>query len=255
MENIETFLESKSSQAIDQICEITIESERYAYQSKLESFDAYKERQKQVLQQRFKDLQDEYLTAYEVCFEHLIGSRSAKEPLSRSEKEKILYEIKKGQQNLLKAMQSNTLENSLSTDKTFQDILEYSDFTLEQFYFVGIECIENKEFRKAKDVFILLTLINPGYPNFWVSLALCQQALEDWNAALQACSIAETLDVRNPLPYLYASECYAKLQDHPHAMEEANKAIEYANENNEASFAEIKAMIIEWKEQLVKIAC
>lgn len=251
---IDELLEHKSAEAVDKICTASADAEKENYQSALESFELHKERQRQQIEQRLKELQEEYYTAYEVCFEQLIGDSSSRPPLSRNEKETILFEIKRGQKNLLDAIQSNHLEAALNEGKTFQQILEYSDNTLEKFYFVGIECIDKKDFKKAKDVFTLLVLINPQYPNFWVSIAVCQRELEDWNAALQACMTAQAIDVANPLPYLYASECYAKLKDHSHAIEQAEKALEHINQNNDSGFAEIKNAALEWKEKLLKIA-
>lgn len=245
--------DEKFYKAIDQISEILAEEERDSYQSPLESFEAYKARQKEVIKMKFEELRVEYFTAYEVIFEYLIGNQSTQIILTRSEKEEILNEIKRGEKNLAKVLEDPPkLEHFLNEGHTFQDILGYSKNTLEKFYFVGLECLEAQEYRKAKEVFILLTLINPGYHNFWVSLALCFQALGDWNSALQSCSVAEAIDETDPMPYLYASECYAGLKDKAHALEKVNKAIEHFN--GQAKFAEVKRMAEEWKEQLLKTA-
>lgn len=251
-ENINSTLEDKFQNAVGLLVDAASEAQNG--NAKLESIDAFKSRQRLALEKQLQDLRDQYARAYQIVAEQLIGGHSIHLALTRSEKEAILNEIKAGQQNLYQAIESNTLEKAMEEGKTFQHILGYSRNTLEKFYAVGVECLEQTEYEKARDIFSLLVLINPGYHNFWVSLILCQQALGNWNAALQACSLAEATDEKDPLPYLYASECYVELNNRLQAIEEVEKAIRYAGEHPEKELIEITRAAKEWKQQLLKIA-
>lgn len=245
--------DEKFHEAVDKFAEAFLEEEKDRYQSKLEPFESYKDRQKLVIEKNFEKLAHQYANAYTVVASYVLGGSSSNLTFSKEDKESFIKEIKVGEECLRKLLETDTL-NSVLEKKSFQEILGYTDKTLEKFYAVGMQCLGKQDYANASDIFAVLTLINPSIHNSWVAWAICQQALGHWEVAIEACRIAESLDSADPLPYLYASECYAEINDHTHALEEVNKALQQVDNNDAQPFVEMKKAAIEWKEQLQKIA-
>lgn len=246
-QNSTKWIDDKLYQTIDQLGEITVNEQRDTYLSKLESFESYKERKKDGFKKEFKHLFSQYKTAFHVIIDHLIKGNVGNIKLTTQEKETILNELKKGQENLVK-----TLE--IEQHKTFQEILGYSSTSLEKFYQVALNCFTDNTFTHAAAVFNFLVLLNPRIHNYWLGLAMSKQALGLWKEAIQYYSVAEKTDTTDPIPHLYASECHLELSDSANALECIDKAILCASDHTEDEFIEFKRTAMERKEMLLKTA-
>ncbi len=202
----------------------------------------------------FETIQAQCQKAFHVIYDYLIYGQRYFLKLSSNEKTKLLNEIKQGQENILSIIQTNKLNATLNSSNSLQDILNYSPQTIDKFYLVGLACLENKAYQNARDVFKVLVLIHPHYHNFWLGLAMCQQALGQWEEAIQAYSFAEVTDAKDPIPYLHESECHALLHDNIQAVIAVDKALHCVEDDENNEFVDFKRLANEWKQTLLKSA-
>lgn len=109
---------------------------------------------------------------------------------------------------------------------TLQKIMNLSEKSLEIFYMAGVNLYEAKDYKKASDVFFLLTLIDYQRHNIWLSLGLSELKNNHFEQALNAFSMAAITKSESPLPYIYSAECCVALQ----RKEEASAYLELAKD-------------------------
>lgn len=234
-------VEEKLNESIEKLGEVLIEPERTGFQSKVESFEAYKERRLGELKKGFQQSADLYRAAY-----LLVGKDIIPAIHSKAEQETLINEITKGQEKLINLIGTN----EWPVDKTFQEILGYSIHTLELFYLQALSYFDQGAYQNGVALFSLLVLINPGYNHFWVGLGMCQQALTNWEEALRAYSMARLTDPDDPLCHLYASECQSECHNLTEAKEEIDKAMELMDNSHDHKYDELRKLAVEWKREL-----
>lgn len=243
--NKEGFNLEKWKESIDQLGEILTENQRESYHSKLESFDTYKSKQKQKIGKECERIASQYRIAYDLLVHRFFDKGST---FSLEEKKAIQREFQQGQENLIKEINSDTLPEKIKEGKTFQEILGYSNDTLEKCYQIGLDCFEKGNYEEAVAIFSLLTLMNHYFHNFWVCLAMSHQAQHHWDLALQTYELAKMTDKEDPIPYLYAGECCIRLHDDTKALDNFNQAIPLAKHHPNADYRKFVDVIQKRKE-------
>ena len=116
---------------------------------------------------------------------------------------------------------------------TFQELMGYSDETMEQFYQAAYNLYQKQRFPAAAEAFTFLTTLNPERHNYWLGLGMSEQRLEEYHGALLAYAMAMMSDVNSPLPHFLSANCYRALLDNSNALASLEQAIKRAGEQEE----------------------
>ncbi len=120
------------------------------------------------------------------------------------------------------------IEKVFSKEQTMQEALGLKDKTMHRFHDIACDFYEEKNFVCSADAFLALTTLNPYVHAYWLGLGMAEQELEKPEAALNAYSLAVLTDADNPMPHVYAAECYFALQDLESAKRSLNLAMDCA---------------------------
>lgn len=97
--------------------------------------------------------------------------------------------------------------------KTPGEALEMSNEDLVLVYTFGYKLFETGKYKDAYNLFFVLNILFPMNSAIAMALGACRQRMEDWKGAVEMYLAAAFLDKADPLPALYAYECYEKLQE------------------------------------------
>ena len=109
---------------------------------------------------------------------------------------------------------------------TLQQIMNLSEHSLGIFYTAGVKLYEGHDYRKAADLFFLLTLIDYQRHNIWLSLGLSEMKNNQFEQALNAFTMATATKNDSSLPYIYSAECSIAL----HRPQEASALLALARD-------------------------
>ena len=99
--------------------------------------------------------------------------------------------------------------------------------TLEGLYSLAHKLYTSGSFKDAQVVFQALAIYNGRDSRFWMGLGGCRQALEQYEAAIDAYQLACAADqLKNPEPILYAAKCLLKLGRREDAVAGLNAVME-----------------------------
>lgn len=130
--------------------------------------------------------------------------------------------------HLQKLKQECNKEHTI-TPMTIMDGMHLSEETLNHFFKAGIRYFENKEFKKAANVFMLVTFLDHKRFTPWLLKGLCDKECGDIEVAIQDFTMASIMNIDSPLPYIYSAECCMAIGEYDDAhkfLELASKAIE-----------------------------
>lgn len=239
----------KWEQAVDHLGNTLTGAQKEGFHSNVENFEQYQKRQKLAFHKEFSKAVSQYKKAYEIIIEQFLEKSKT---LKSNEIDKIFKEFKEGQNSLINEIENETLTEKIEEGKTFQEILGYTAQTLEQCYQIGLDLFENENYKDASAVFSLLTLLNPYFHNFWLCLAMSEQAQHHWEPALQAYVVAQWVDEKDPISYIYAAECHLRLKDYSHAIDNFDKAIALAKESKNPDYIGLAEAAKQRKEYLLQ---
>jgi type III secretion system low calcium response chaperone LcrH/SycD len=111
------------------------------------------------------------------------------------------------------------IKTYIAEGKTFQEIIGYSEETMEKFYQGACKLFENHRYDDASDAFVFLTTLNPYVHNFWLALGMAEQAREEYSAALVAYGMAGVNEPGNPLSLWHSAHCYYLIGDRKASLE------------------------------------
>ena len=125
--------------------------------------------------------------------------------------------------------------------KTFQEIIGYTDETMDKFYRGARGLFEQQKYREAADAFIFLTTLNPYVHNYWLGLGMSEHLEEEYHGALLAYGMAMLSDSKNPLPHYHSAACYQALDDKTSMLVSLDLAINLAGNNQEYTHVKTQA--------------
>ncbi len=125
------------------------------------------------------------------------------------------------------------LEMQSEQPKTLQEILEFSDEELVDFYAVGKESYERANYQEAGNIFVLLTQLNPKVGSFWSALGAAEEMNGDIEGASHAYIFGSELEMKTLAPYLHGAQCLVKLNKLEEAKKLLNRAIQRGTEEQQ----------------------
>ncbi len=124
-----------------------------------------------------------------------------------------------------------------------QGILKISEQSFHYFYQCGERLFNTTHFKDARDVFFLLTLLNPYKYNVWIASGLAEKRFGDNNKALEAFAMAALLDLSSVFSHLYSAECYRDLHDNTNAVISLETALSVVTEHPQPDDQKIREHI------------
>ncbi|MDP1834865.1 MAG: SycD/LcrH family type III secretion system chaperone [Chlamydiales bacterium] len=143
---------------------------------------------------------------------------------------------------------ADLLREYVEDGKSFQEILGYSDETMEQFYNAAYSLMQKHRYKEASDAFVFLTTLNPFVPEYWLGMGMCEQINQDYEQALVAYSMVVIGDRYQPLAHYHSAACHHALGDNNAALRSLEKAITLAE--GEPEFADTLEQAIRSKNLL-----
>lgn len=134
--------------------------------------------------------------------------------------------------------------------KTFQEIIGYTEDTMEKFYKGAHNLFQQQKYREAADAFIFLTTLNPYMHNYWLGLGMSEHLNQDYQGALLAYGMAILSDTQNPLPHYHSAGCYQALDDQDSMLTCLDLAIRAAE--NKPEYAHVKSQAEKAKDRVKK---
>lgn len=142
------------------------------------------------------------------------------------------------------------LKTLLSNGKLPQEILEFSDATMNKFYVAACRIFENKRYVDSVNAFLFLVTMNPFHYDYWIGLGAAKQHCNEYEEAIDAYEMAAICQLDNPLPYFHLAKCLFAMHDRESALQAIDLAIEYASENS--GYDEIRWQALAAKALLLK---
>ncbi|MBA3957976.1 MAG: SycD/LcrH family type III secretion system chaperone [Parachlamydiaceae bacterium] len=142
------------------------------------------------------------------------------------------------------------IKQQLVAGKTGQEILEFSDPTMDKFYTAACRLFDQKQYVEAGDSFLFLVTLNPYHYDYWLGLGAATQWLGDYEAAIDAYEMAAICQLENPIPYFHLAKCLFAMHDRESALQAIELALEYSEDRT--TFEELHRQAVAAKAMLLK---
>lgn len=229
---------------IDKRVDSLLEEDSYyqARATELVSSEMLKERHREELKEALKnqDLSQAIIRGFRWIKEDII------EVLTVEELEPFFNDLSKINEEHLKNPPPAVCKK-LSDSQTvcMQELFELSDHTMQKIYTLGYQYFQKKEIDRAIDIFSVVTAFNPCISDFWNALALCYQAKNELQLAIEAFTYACKTNEISVAPLVSRAECCLKLN----LIDEAHREIEFASKIVETN----PALDEEWGEYIKEL--
>ncbi len=111
------------------------------------------------------------------------------------------------------------------------DVCNVSKEQIEGLYALAYNLYASGNYKDAGTVFQALCLYSHKDYRFWMGLAGCRQAQGDLKGAVDAYSMAGTVELlEDPVPFLYAARCYIRMGDKENAIGAINGLLTLGDE-------------------------
>lgn len=132
--------------------------------------------------------------------------------------------------------------------KTYQDLLEIPEDAMQAMFERAMRYFDEAHFDEAADCFLFLAVLNPMVSNLWIRSGNAEQALERYEEALEAYSMAMLCDADDPFPHYYSAEIYLELQCYQEAKECLSICLHLINEHE--IFLSLKEPVLKLQEKV-----
>ncbi len=158
------------------------------------------------------------------------------------------FSISKNVRKKLKNKKS--LKKALSEGVTPQEILEFSEETMNKFYGAACKLFENKRYSDAANAFLFLVTLNSYHYDYWLGLGAATQRCGDYEAAIDAYEMAAICHLESPEPYFHLAKCLFAMHDRDSALQAIDLAIEYSE--GRSDYIEVHKQALAAKALLLK---
>lgn len=158
------------------------------------------------------------------------------------------FEISKQGRKRLK--DKKWLKKALAAGKTPQEILGFSEETMNKFYEAACRLFEVKRYEDAANAFLFLVTMNSYHYDYWIGLGAAVQRCGDYEAAIDAYEMAAVCQLENPAPYFHLAKCLFAMHDRESALQAVDLALEYSEGRSE--FSDIHQQALAAKALLLK---
>lgn len=125
------------------------------------------------------------------------------------------------------------LKKALGEGRTPQEILGYTDETMNKFYAAACKLFENKRYADAANAFLFLVSLNSYHYDYWLGLGAATQRCGDYEGAIDAYEMAAICHLESPEPYFHLAKCLFAMHDRDSALQAIDLALEYSEGRSE----------------------
>lgn len=143
-----------------------------------------------------------------------------------------------------KKMAREVFRRIIEEGKTPGEAFEMDAENLVQLYNFGYTMYTNGDYKNAFQVFNILSILFPFDGAVLMAKGVCQQRMKAWELAVENYMAAALVDLQDPLPFFYASECFAELKQPKEAVFMLEKAIARCGDIPQLSKIKVKAELI-----------
>lgn len=122
------------------------------------------------------------------------------------------------------------LKNQLVAGKRVQELIGFSDETMDQFYTKACHLFENKNYSDSSNAFLFLVTVNPYHYDYWLGLGAATQHCNQYEAAIDAYEMAAICQLDNPIPYFHLANCLFAMHDRDSALQALDLVLEYSQD-------------------------
>lgn len=158
------------------------------------------------------------------------------------------FDLSKRIQKKLKDIKQ--VKKELHEGKSAQEILEFKDEAMLEFYQAAYKLFIGKRYTDAANAFLFLVTLNPYRHDYWVGLGMATQMCQNYEAAIDAYEMAAICQIESPIPYFYLAKCLFAIHDRESALMALDLAIEYSDTSEE--FRDLKTQALKAKTILLK---
>lgn len=138
---------------------------------------------------------------------------------------------------------TETLDTYFSNRPTFRQVLEITQEQMQQLGGAANALLQKKEYQKAADAFLFLTVLDPTQHSYWLNLGLAEELSGNYDNALHAFGMATLTDLSDPAGHIYAAECYTALDKFRSALDALQLAVGCGDSKEE--FAAIRPQVLD----------
>ncbi len=117
-----------------------------------------------------------------------------------------------------RAKLNGIIKQMIQNDASLKEAMGLTQQFLESLYSMAYQQYKSGKYKDSGALFRLLNLSDPNDTRFSMGLAASKQMQGDYDEAILAYHLCGQLDLNNPIPYFYLSECYRKKNNHRSAL-------------------------------------
>jgi type III secretion system low calcium response chaperone LcrH/SycD len=114
-----------------------------------------------------------------------------------------------------------------------QDAIGFTKEMMEAMYSQAHSLYSAGRYQQASEIFRLLITLNPTVFKYTFGLAATQQMMKEYITAVITYQLCALMELNNPLPHYYSSDCFLKLKDKAGAINALETAIKVAGDSKE----------------------
>jgi type III secretion system low calcium response chaperone LcrH/SycD len=125
-----------------------------------------------------------------------------------------------------------------------KDACGVGDNTAEAMYAQGYQLYNNGKYGEARQIFSMLTVLNPLEPKYLLGQAASTHMMRELEHAAELYVRYTILSPQDPVPYYHAADCYIQLQEVDCAIVALNMVIKKSGEKPEYSSIKDRAKMM-----------
>ncbi len=135
--------------------------------------------------------------------------------------------------------------------ESLQELLGLEDEQMDQILKIAVSHYSSDDFQNARDLFILLTTLDPSKSNYWMGLGMAEQMSQHYDMAGMAYAMAADLNTDDPSILLYSANCLRLMDKLSDALALLDALIEGIGDDAEWQGVKKRAqeLLSEWKPQ------
>lgn len=249
--SVKVVLPQNLQNSIDAAASQLIEIEKKYYQNDLVPFAQHAAQMKIKVNEFFSDSYSQIELAKKVLKEEFARQEAEHKEIAS---DSSFQEWEKADQKLKQREASTQPSDSKPIDepKSLREQLELPWAFMDRAYSVAHALFKEGKYKESKAVYAFLLFLDSLVFEYWFGQAGCEQALKNFEEALQTYFMCLVLQPENPAVFFQIATCYDALKEKESCMKALELCIEHAKNNpSQASFlesaTEIKEMLISQK--------
>lgn len=154
-----------------------------------------------------------------------------------------IEELHNMQADQIKKTVSDLMTKVFEQGMSFKDAVGISDESMESIYGHAYRSYNSGNYDEGRELFRVLTMLNPLEPKYLLGVAACNHMLKDYEKAIESYVSCTLMNADDPLPYYYASDCCLKINDISSALIFLQIVVDLAKDKKEYAIIKDRAQL------------